>query len=194
MDDPLQLENRKRIYECVRGNPGLHFREIQRRTSMPIGVLDYHLNYLVQKGLVTVTRQEGFSRYYPEGQIGADKMRLLSCLRQEIPRGIVLYLLKNPGSTHGKLLENFAISGGTLSYHIKKLVSRGILVIEKQGRESHLRVADPDSVADLLVVYRRTFLDKLVDDFVAFYLNRPGARTSRGAPTTAESDGEEGAK
>ncbi len=173
MDDPLLLENRKRLYECVRGNPGLHFREIQRRVSMPIGVLDYHLNYLVQKGLVTVTKQEGFSRYYPGGQIGADKMRILSCLRQELPRGIILFLLRNPGATHGQLLENFTISGGTLSYHIKKLVSRGAVRVEKKGRESHLTVIDPDVVADLLIVYRRTFLDKLVDDFVAAYVRGP---------------------
>jgi predicted transcriptional regulator len=163
VDDPLLLENRKRLYECVRGNPGLHFREIQRRVSMPIGVLDYHLNYLVQRGLVTVTKQEGFSRYYPGGQIGADKMRILACLRQELPRGIILYLLRSPGATHGQLLENFTISGGTLSYHIKKLVSRGAVRVEKKGRESHLTV----------IVYRRTFLDKLVDEFVAAYVKGP---------------------
>lgn len=181
MDDPLQLENRKRIYECVRGNPGLHFREIQRRVNMPIGVLDYHLNYLAQKGLVTVTKQEGFSRYYPGGQIGADKMRLLACLRQEIPRGIVLFLLRNPGATHGQLLENFVISGGTLSYHIKKLVSKGAVKLEKKGRESHLTVVDPDVVTDLLIVYRRTFLDKLVDDFVAAYVSNPHDSTPQKA-------------
>lgn len=189
MDDPLQLENRKRIYECVRGNPGLHFREIQRRVSMPIGVLDYHLNYLVQRGLVTVTKQEGFSRYYPGGQIGVDKMRLLSCLRQEIPRGIILYLLRNPGATHGRLLENFAISGGTLSYHIKKLVTRGVVSVEKKGRESHLSVADPDGVADLLILYRRTFFDRLVDDFVAAYVKGSGARAPKDLPAQAEGDG-----
>lgn len=189
MDDPLQLENRKRIYECVRGNPGLHFREIQRRTGMPIGVLDYHLNYLVQKSLVTVTKQDGFSRYYPGGQIGADKMRLLSCLRQEIPRGIILYLLRNPGSTHGQLLQNFAISGGTLSYHIKKLVSKGAVKLEKKGRESLLAVIDPDLVADILIIYRRTFLDKLVDDFVAAYVKGKEPETEEKAADKTEEQG-----
>jgi predicted transcriptional regulator len=189
VDDPLQLENRKRIYECVRGNPGLHFREIQRRTGMPIGVLDYHLNYLVQRGLVAVTKQEGFSRYYPGGQIGVDKMRLLSCLRQEIPRGIILYLLRNPGATHGQLLQNFAISGGTLSYHIKKLVSRGVVSVEKKGRESHLSVVDPEVVTDLLMIYKRTFLDRLVDDFVAAYVRGAGGRAAKDLPARAEGDG-----
>lgn len=170
MQDPLELENRKRIYECVRQSPGLHFREIQRRTSLPIGVLEYHLNYLVQRGLLSLEKQENFSRYYPGGQLGSDKQRILSALRQEIPRGIILYLLRNPGATHGELLSNFSISGGTLSYHVKKLGNKGVIRVEKKGRESRLTVIDPDKVADLLIVYRRTFFDRLVDEFVARYI------------------------
>lgn len=184
MDDPLLLENRKRIFECVRGNPGLHFRELQRRIGLPIGVLDYHLNYLVQKGLLSVRKQEGFSRYYPGGQMAAEKMRLLSCLRQEIPRGIMLYLLRNPGATHGQLLSRFSVSGGTLSYHIKKMLALGAIRLEKMGRESHFTVVDPETVTDLLIVYRRTFLDKLVDDFVA--VHSAGVQKDEAQPSPAQ--------
>jgi predicted transcriptional regulator len=176
--DPLELENRKRIFECVRHSPGIHFREIQRRTGMPIGVLEYHLHYLVSKSLLTVEKQESFSRYFPCGQISAEKQRIMSALRQEIPRGIILYLLRNPNATHGEVLRNFSISGGTLSYHIKKLVNRAVIRVEKSGRESRLTVIDPDKVIDLLIVYRRTFLDRLVDDFVAFYVERRGQEES----------------
>ncbi|HUV61925.1 MAG TPA: transcriptional regulator [Thermoplasmata archaeon] len=172
MPDPLDLANRKRIFECVRDSPGLHFREIQRRTGLPIGVLEYHLNYLVQKELLTLEREDNFSRYYPGGQLSKDKQRILSVLRQEIPRGVVLYLLRYPGSTHTELLSNFTISGGTLSYHVKKLTTKGVVNSEKSGRESYLSVVDPDKVADLLIVYRRTFFDKLVDEFVARYIER----------------------
>lgn len=187
--DPLELENRKRIFECVRNNPGLHFREIQRRTRLSIGVLDYHLDYMVRRGLMTVTKREGFSRYFPGGEIGADKQRILSCLRQEIPRGIVLYLLRHPGATHGELLENFTISGGTLSYHVKKLVSKGVVTVERRGRESHLTVLDPDKVADLLIVYRRTFLDALVDEFVSKYVE---SRLAHGAAPVRDKDDQPG--
>jgi len=180
---PLELESRKRIFECVRSNPGLHFREIQRRTGLSIGVLDYNLDYMVRRGLVTVTKREGFSRYFPGGGIGADKQRILSCLRQEIPRGIVLYLLRHPGATHGEPLENFTISGGTLSYHVKKLVSKGVVKAERRGRESHLTVLDPDKVADLLIVYRRTFLDTLVDEFVSYYFERGLAHDTAPEPS-----------
>jgi len=170
VQDPLELENRKRIFECVRGSPGLHFREIQRRTTLPIGVLEYHLNYLVDRSIVTLDKQENFSRYYPGGQLNTEKQRILSSLRQEIPRGIMLYLLRNPGATHGEVLTSFTISGGTLSYHIKKLVAKGVIRLEKVGRESRMTVLDPDKVSDLLIIYRRTFFDKLVDEFVARYV------------------------
>ncbi len=181
MQDPLELENRKRIFECIRGSPGLHFREIQRRTTLPIGVLEYHLNYLVDRSIISLDKRESFSRYYPGVQMGQDKQRILSSLRQEIPRGVILFLLSNPGSTHGDVLKNFTISGGTLSYHIKKLVSKGVVRLDKVGRESRLTVIDPDKVADLLIVYRRTFLDKLVDEFVARYVE-----TGFGQPKTAQ--------
>lgn len=181
MQDPLELENRKRIFECIRGSPGLHFREIQRRTALPIGVLEYHLNYLVDRSIISLDKRESFSRYYPGVLMGQDKQRILSSLRQEIPRGVILFLLSNPGSTHGDVLKNFTISGGTLSYHIKKLVSKGVVKLEKVGRESRLTVIDPDKVADLLIVYRRTFLDKLVDEFVARYVE-----TGFGQPKTAQ--------
>lgn len=170
MPDPLELENRKRIFECIRDAPGIHFREIQRRTHLSIGVLEYHLNYLVSRSILVLDKRESFSRYFPGGQVSQDKQRMLSALRQEIPRGIILYLLSHPGATHGEVLGKFSISGGTLSYHVKKLMSLGVVRVEKVGRESRLTVADPDKVADLLIVYRRTFLDKLVDDFVAMYV------------------------
>lgn len=179
MPDPLELQNRKRIFECVREAPGIHFREIQRRTNLPVGVLEYHLGYLVDRSILMLNKSGSFSRYFPGGQMNQEKQRMLSALRQEIPRGIILYLMTHSGATHGEVLSKFSISGGTLSYHLKKLAGLGVVRVEKVGRKSILTVVDPDKVADLLIVYRRTFLDKLVDDFVAIYVeakNRSGGR------------------
>ena len=170
MSDPLDLENRKRIFECVRESPGLHFREIQRRMDMPIGVLEYHLDYMTRRELLTVEKHDNFSRYYPRGHLSKEKQRIISSLRQEIPRGIILYLLNNQGATHSEILTNFTISGGTLSYHLKKMAAKEIVRIEKDGRESHVYLIDHDKIADLLIIYRRTFFDKLVDEFVARYV------------------------
>jgi hypothetical protein len=45
-----------------------------------------------------------------------------------------------------------------------------VIRLEKVGRESRMTVLDPDKVSDLLIIYRRTFFDKLVDEFVARYV------------------------
>lgn len=186
MKDPLELTNRKRIFEVVRQNPGVHFRGLQRLTKMPIGVLTYHLDYLADRGLLTVDKQESFTRYFPEGRISREKQRMLAMLRQEIPRGIILFLLMNPGATHGQVLENFTISGGTLSYHVKKLVSSGIISVERTGRESRLTVIEPDKISDLLIVYRRSFLDRLVDEFIARILGAGKPIPARGTDARTE--------
>jgi len=184
LKDPLELGNRKRIFEAVRQNPGVHFRELQRLISMPIGVLSYHLDYLAYRGLLTVDKQESFTRYFPGGQLGRDKQQMLGALRQEIPRGIILFLLMNPGATHGEVLQSFTISGGTLSYHIKKLVSKGLIEVNKAGRESRMTVIEPDKVSDLLIVYRRSFLDRLVDEFVASYVGAGSPPAPKAEPKT----------
>ena len=150
-------------------------------------MLEYHLNYLVDRSIISLDKRESFSRYYPGVLMGQDKQRILSSLRQEIPRGVILFLLGSPGATHGDVLKNFTISGGTLSYHIKKLVSKGVVKLDKVGRESRLTVIDPDKVADLLIVYRRTFLDKLVDEFVARYVEM-GSSTRK--PENVEDEGQ----
>lgn len=151
---------------------------------MPIGVLSYHLDYLADRGLLTINKQESFTRYFPGDQLGRDKQQMLAALRQEIPRGIILFLLMNPGATHGEVLRNFTISGGTLSYHIKKLVSRGLIRVDKAGRESRMTVIDPDKVSDLLIVYRRSFLDRLVDEFVASYVGAGSPPAPTAEPKT----------
>ena len=42
----LALGVRREIFELIKQSPGLHFREIKRRTNLAIGALQYHLNVL----------------------------------------------------------------------------------------------------------------------------------------------------
>ena len=42
----LELEKRRKIYNYILTNPGLHFNEIVRGLQIPKTTLEYHLNYL----------------------------------------------------------------------------------------------------------------------------------------------------
>jgi len=168
----LDLECRKRIFDFVSGHPGVHFRELQRQLELPVGALDYHLKHL-EKHEVLVSRADGhYTRYYPRDRFDPASKAVLSFLRQDLPRGIILFLLQNPKSTHGSILDKFSVTGATLSYHLKRMCQQGVLAVIKEGRESAFEVVEPDMVADLLITYRRSFLDELVESFVAAWVPR----------------------
>ncbi|HLC76566.1 MAG TPA: winged helix-turn-helix transcriptional regulator, partial [archaeon] len=60
MNGHLDLEVRRRIYDCIVGSPGLHFREIQRRTNLATGSLDYHLHFLHKNGIIRTERDKNY--------------------------------------------------------------------------------------------------------------------------------------
>lgn len=161
--DPLDLPLRKRITEYIRRNPGVHFRQITRDLDLAIGQLDFHLNALIKGEVIVKETVSGNARYYVRDKFSKDERKAMSILRREIPRGIVLFLLDNPGSTPSKILENFTFTSATMSYHLKRLEKIEVLRVEQDGRERHYFVDDPDLVASLLVLYRSTLMDTIVE-------------------------------
>ncbi len=169
MEDPLELDNRRKIFQEVTLNPGLHYRELQRRLDMPTGLLDYHLSYLRDKDVIAARKDGHYTRYFPSHRISGTGKRAMSVLRQEIPRAVLIFLLLNPGSTHKNILGTLTVSGATLSYHLKKMVTAGVLSSRKEGRFTHFDVVEPEEMARTLIVYRKSFVDGLVDSFVRLW-------------------------
>ena len=149
----LELEARKTIYDFVVSSPGTHLREIQRQIDLPLGTVEYHLKYLVDKEMLVEKSDGNYKRYYPVGIYGSVDKNLLSLLRQEIPRRVVMKLLLNPGINFKVLSEGFPVSASTLSYHLSK------------RRESLFYVNNQEEVAKVLLTHRKSFLDGLVESF-----------------------------
>jgi predicted transcriptional regulator len=171
--DPLpgaeleSLTNARRILREIETAPGVHHREIQRRLALPTGVVEYHLHRLVKQGLVVERKEGGYTRYFPERGLTEEERRALSFLRQETPRLIVLYLLEAPGSRHGDILKVLAISGATLTHHLKRMLAAKLLLEEKEGGTVRYRLAHPEEAKKVLIAYRPSFLDRIVDQVVA---------------------------
>jgi predicted transcriptional regulator len=161
----LELEARKRIYDFVVASPGTHLREIQRQIALPLGTVEYHLKYLVEREMLVEKSDGNYKRYYPVGVYGSVDRQLLSLLRQEVPRRIVMKLLLNPGMNFKVLSEGFPVSASTLSYHLSKLVDGEVVRKVKKGRESLFFVNNQEDVAKILLTHRKSFLDGLVESF-----------------------------
>jgi predicted transcriptional regulator len=164
-DEALDLDTRRRIFDFLKTAPGTHFRELERQLSLPTGVIAYHLKYLEDADMIVGKVEGRYKRYYIEGKMGSKDKKLMSVLRQEIPRRILMHLIMNPGSTHKQLKVLFTISPSTLSFHIKKLVDVGAITKIKEGRESFYFVENEEEIAKALISYKRSFLDSVVDSF-----------------------------
>jgi len=168
--DPLSLETRRRIFQFVRERPGSYLRELERGLNMQSGVLQYNLRVLEEMGLLSV-QDDGFrKRYFVAAETGAFERKALSILRLKTPRRIVMYLLQHPESSASDILKNFQFSRNALSFHMKRLKGSGLLVETRAGGITRYSISRPEEIARIIITYRETFLDNLVDSFIDSWL------------------------
>ncbi|HLC79813.1 MAG TPA: winged helix-turn-helix transcriptional regulator [archaeon] len=161
----LKLDVRKKIYNTIKKNPGLHFRELQRRVGIATGAMQYHLDYLVKKHLVKIEREVKFIRYYLVRQ-EFEETALMSLLRQESIRKIIVFLMQRRFANNMTVASSIGLSASTTSWHLEKLAEAGIVEKIPRGRKTYFKIIDKQRIANLLVDYRRSFLDEMVNNFV----------------------------
>ena len=161
-DEILENERRRKIYAKIETSPGVHLRELQRILDMPLATMEYHLDYMVRKKIVFGETDGHYKRYYTKPLDPEDK-KLLSTLRQERMRQIVLMILQNSKLRYQALADYLKLPHSTLSLYLKCLVENNVLAREKVGYENFYTVRDEDRVAKVLIAYKSSFLDKLVD-------------------------------
>ena len=165
--EALFLDTRQRIYNLIEQNPGLHFREVQRRTGLAVGSLQYHLDYLNKKHLIRIEKRGKFTRYYSvQGHQLGDAQLTMSLLRQESLRKIMIFLLTKRRANNTRIAEALGLSPSTISWHLDKLVEAGLLEKKRKGRKIFYKIINPDQAANLLREYKKSFFDELVDNFV----------------------------
>ena len=155
MDDLLELESRRNIYNLIQENPGLHLSKIAELSKLRISHVEYHLGYLEKHEVIVCIKEEGYRRYYVKETVGIKDKAVLALLRQEIPLKIVLYLLRYPRSLHKDILEHFDIAPSTLSYHLKKLQKRGIIDVHTTPKgERQYSVVDEKEMTRILMQFK----------------------------------------
>ena len=170
-DKSLELESRRKIYEAIEKVPGIHFRELNRRLGIPLGVIEYHLKYLEHHELIVAKHVGRYKRYYIIGKLGSKDKQLMGLLQQQMPRRILMHLLLNPKTTQKALRKELKISASTLSFHISKLLDAELITTVKVGRKHSYVVGDEELVAKALIRYKEGFVDELVDVFVQTWMD-----------------------
>src|SRR4030067_1455947 len=158
----LQKENRRRVYSIIETTPGIHMRELQRVLDMPLTTLEYHLTYMSRKKIIFKESDSHYKRYYVRPLDSEDK-KILSALRQKKMREIVFIILKNKTARYQSLADQTRLPNSTPSFYLKFLIGNMVLAKEKIGYENIYTVRDEERVARVLIAYKASFLDKVVD-------------------------------
>lgn len=166
LDDTLDLESRRTIYEMVRSRPGTFLREMERELGMQVGMLSYHLRVLTEAGMIRTEQEGNHLRYFPADGFILNDRKALSHLRNRTSRAILIHVLDRGTVRFSELLEPVGVSKSTLSYHLKRLAAAGLLVIKK-GEGMMISASDPERLVNLLIWVRedveRDSADALVD-------------------------------
>ena len=168
-DDLPELETRRKIYNLIVKNPGLHALRIAELLNISSQLADYHLLYLERNDIVQAVKEAGYRRYYLKGVIGSENRRTLSLLRQEVPLRIILYLLKNKTGQHKEINKEIDIAASTLSYHLKKLVKYNVLDFSYTGDEKLYFIKNRKEIIQLILEYKpHTLIEKFRDLWIDF--------------------------
>ncbi len=158
MKESLDLEIRRKIYSIITSDPGVNLSSIAESLDISVPLADYHLYYLEQQELITVSKTEGYKRYYVKGELGVEDSKILSLLQQETLLKIVLYLLANPQSKPKEIRESIHMSPALLTYYLKKLIHAEIITVLPSEEKNKYIVLKEKQVVALLIRYKNNML------------------------------------
>ena len=179
MGDILGVDTRRSIFEAILNEPGLHLRGLSRRLKMETSLVEYHVRELLINGLITETREDGYRRFYPGenpsmGSHGfnARHRMMLHYLRQDVPLRMILLMLDRGGCSHKEMLRYIPVSGSTLSYHLERMRTSGIVERYRDEWGKGFRLIAPKEILWLIVrgkVGALTVVDGMISTFEEFY-------------------------
>lgn len=167
MEEALELDARRKIYECISKSQGLHFREIQRRVDIATGSLDYHLHFLCKTGLIRLEKEGKFTRYYAlTKNWSIEEKKMLNLLRQKTIRHIVIILLQKKELKASEISSELQISAANLSWYLNHLSENKMVSFRKSGRFRYYSLTEREKAIRCLVAHKKSFLDDMVDRFI----------------------------
>lgn len=111
---------RATIEQEIRRAPGIHLRELQRRTSLSWSTVIHHLRTLERGSVVRIVREERYTRLFPCAA-GHDPAPALTGRAIDI----LALLQEGGGHTSGEIQLRLSISPQLASYHLRRLVECG---------------------------------------------------------------------
>jgi predicted transcriptional regulator len=138
---------RANVYGYIQEHPGTPFSVIAEDNGINRGTLHYHLHILIREGRISERREGGRTTYFEnDGKYSPDEKQILSRLRAGTGGEICRFLALCRGATRSEIARRIGIAPSSVSWHLSRLNSSGIVVSEKVGRKTTYRLTS-DAIA-----------------------------------------------
>lgn len=156
-----KADTRSDLLSIIQDNPGLHFRELQRRSGLANGQLEYHL-YQLEKELKVSKRRDGKLLRYFSNMSGNQKERvIIYFLRNRVSREIIMECLSHDGIASPRAHERWKKKSEYME-SINGMKAEGTL-----SRDSDVpALADRQLVLSIVKKYRQSFLDTMASAII----------------------------
>jgi DNA-binding transcriptional regulator GbsR (MarR family) len=64
-----------------------------------------------------------------------------------------------------QIAKEVQLSVSTTSFHLQKLLQSQVVLQKNYGKKTYFFLADKDAILQILLTYRKSFLDEMVDSF-----------------------------
>lgn len=143
--DPLDHDMRERIHELVESDPGIFLSELADRLDVSLSTVRYHVRVLEEESILTSRKINGKRRYYP---IDVAEPILVAALGESATAAVLDTLARLGPMTGAELAEALDRDPSTVSHHLTRLASVGLIERERRGRTVVSRLS-PDAKAAL---------------------------------------------
>lgn len=146
-NEALENGTRKRIHDMIVENPGVSIQGAARLADVSHSTATYHMERLVQAGMVLRVRDGNKVRYYKNGGAFTETERkFLPLTKSKGTMKVLSRLLSEPDAYRAKLASELGLSTATVNWHLKRLFECGLVEESRDGRHRFLR-ADGEKVS-----------------------------------------------
>ncbi|SDX54062.1 winged helix-turn-helix transcriptional regulator [Halobellus clavatus] len=157
-DTETTSDARDAIVGYVSSTPGAHFSKIRDDLELGTGETQHHLQTLVDDDVLVSRRDGDYKRFFSAGRFSAFEQVALGYLRRRTPRGMLVELLRQPGSSGADLAAHLDVSRATVSGYARELDEAGVL-----SRDGGYTVQRPETLLLLVVRFADSFGPEAVE-------------------------------
>lgn len=129
--DPLAHDVRERVHEIVADEPGSHLSAVAETAGVPLSTTRHHVRILEREGLLEERKLRGKRRLYPAY---AEDAELAAAMADDSTAAVVDAVARLGGASVSDLAAELERDPSTVSHHLKRLESDGVVVREQDGR------------------------------------------------------------